>query len=416
MAGTCAVAGNPFAASSLVDYMEASLPADVEAGTALLQTPSEAIALICHACMLAVGFRLVGLGEDHRLEAASETDEAKPLPREWNASSSSSSYAFRYVHPQSSMEYLIKVTRLGPKVVVFGMGIGDDKTNSFDVAVRDYILESSLPYQRPEDAGAERTKMQLQELFLSPGRIADLAALFKVKIIQRVIPGLQKLGYDETAPSSSSSSATATAATGGGGGGGEGESAAARQPEPLYRGPPPRPIPIERFDPLAARRPLPVGDFAPPGFEDEYELNRPRPRRQLGPLPPPVHGGRNPLDIGHDDLYPAGLGPHDPLRGTFMPGLPRHGGGGGGGGGGGMHPTFDDPLFGGRQGGDVEGWYDSRRPPGARYDPIGPGDEPPSGLRDGPRFPGGGGGGGGPQGGTGGPPNPFGDFGGGAFI
>lgn len=52
------------------------------------------------------------------------------------------------------------------------------------------------------------------------------------------------------------------------------------------------------------------------------------------------------------------------------------------------------------------------RPPGARYDPIGPGDEPPSGLRDGPRFPGGGGG----SGGSGGPPNPFGGFGGGAFI
>ena len=52
-----------------------------------------------------------------------------------------------------------------------------------------------------------------------------------------------------------------------------------------------------------------------------------------------------------------------------------------------------------------------RAPPGARYDPIGPGDGPPN-LRGGPgpRFPGGGGGMGPP------PPNPFGAFGGGGFI
>jgi hypothetical protein len=78
-------------------------------------------------------------------------------------------------------------------------------------------------------------------------------------------------------------------------------------------------------------------------------------------------------------LYPPGLGPHDPIGGGLGP-FPR-------GGGGGMHPTFDDPLFGGGQG----EFYDPRAPPGARYDPVGPGDGPPN-LR-GPRFPGGPGGG-----------------------
>ena len=32
-----------------------------------LKTPYEAVALIGHACMAAVDFRLVGLGEDHNL-------------------------------------------------------------------------------------------------------------------------------------------------------------------------------------------------------------------------------------------------------------------------------------------------------------------------------------------------------------
>ncbi|KAI4263729.1 MAG: hypothetical protein L6R42_001138 [Xanthoria sp. 1 TBL-2021] len=93
------------------------------------------------------------------------------------------------------------------------------------------------------------------------------------------------------------------------------------------------------------------------------------------------------------------MGPYDPLRG---PGF----GPGGGIGGGGMHPTFDDPMFGGGGGGGLGG-YDGRAPPGARYDPVGPGDGAPN-LRGGPRFPGGGPGGR--------PPNPFGGFGGNDFI
>lgn len=108
--------------------------------------------------------------------------------------------------------------------------------------------------------------------------------------------------------------------------------------------------------------------------------------------------------IGEQDLYPPGLGPHDPLR--MGPGGIR--------GGGGMHPTFDDPLFGGRGG---NGGYDPRAPPGARYDPVGPDDDPPMGAMGG-RFPGRGpgGGGGGGGGGFGGPPNPFSGFGHGDFI
>ena len=76
-----------------------------------------------------------------------------------------------------------------------------------------------------------------------------------------------------------------------------------------------------------------------------------------------------------------------------------------------MHPTFDDPMFGGGDGVGGVGGYDPRAPPGARYDPVGPGDGPPN-LRDGPRFPGGRGGGG--FGGA--PHNPFGGFGGNDFI
>jgi hypothetical protein len=71
-----------------------------------------------------------------------------------------------------------------------------------------------------------------------------------------------------------------------------------------------------------------------------------------------------------------------------------------------MHPTFDDPLFGGR--GGQRGGYDPQAPPGARYDPVGPGNGLPMGGNG--RSPGG-------QGGTGGrPPNPFDRFGSNDFV
>ncbi|ETI20828.1 hypothetical protein G647_07170 [Cladophialophora carrionii CBS 160.54] len=362
--------GTALSAESILDYMVKSLrtrPSDAEQ-TALIKDPYAAIALFSHACMLAVGFRLIGLGEDHKIEAQSDPQDTQPLPAEWDQSSS---YAFRYAHSQSSMEYLVKVNRLGNKAVILGVGLGDDKTASLEVKANDYISEGSVK----ETSSTSAKLSALQDVFISKGRIADLASLFKLNIIQRLAPGIHKAGYEDSASSAEQPR----------------QRDETRPPErdPLRDDHPPlaRPYPFD--DPLAVpRRPHPSGDFPPPGFEDEYELNRP-PR---GMLP-----GQQPFgNIGERDLYPPGLGPHDPLR--IGPG------GGGFQGGGGMHPTFDDPLFGG-QGGHRP--YDPRAPPGARYDPIGPGDGPPN-LRGGPRFPGGGGGG------FGG--NPFGGFGSGDFI
>ena len=271
------------------------------------------------------------------------------------------------------MEYLVKVNRLGTKAVIMGVGLGDDKTASFEIKASDYISEGSI-----EEATLSSEKLSaLRNVFISNGRIADLASLFKLSIIQKLAPGINKAGYEESASTTEQPRRH--------------EETRPPDRDPLRDdGPPPaRPYPFD--DPLAVpRRPHPPGDFPPPGFEDEYELNRPPRGMPTGP------GGQPFGNIGDRDLYPPGLGPYDPLR--IGPG------GGGFQGGGGMHPTFDDPLFGGRGG---RRQYDPRAPPGARYDPVGPGDGPPN-LRGGPRFPGGGGGG---MGG-----NPFGGFGSGDFI
>ena len=108
-----------------------------------------------------------------------------------------------------------------------------------------------------------------------------------------------------------------------------------------------------------------------PDFEDPYDLNRPLP---LFPQP-----SNRPLSIGHDDLNPPGIGPpFNPIGGSIGPtGLPRPGAQSGQGG------MFMDIRGRGRGGQRPPGV-----PPGARWDPIGPGR--------------------GSQ--PGGPPNPFGGY------
>jgi hypothetical protein len=55
-------AGNPLSAASLSTFMAALLPRGEE-----LKNAYEAIALTVHAAMIAVGFRLIGLGDDDRM-------------------------------------------------------------------------------------------------------------------------------------------------------------------------------------------------------------------------------------------------------------------------------------------------------------------------------------------------------------
>ncbi|KAJ8606696.1 hypothetical protein MRB53_040778 [Persea americana] len=379
--------------------MTASLPRKSDIEEVLLRAPSDAVALAAHAAFVAVGFRLVGLGEEHRIQVegegestdrssettvSSETTIAR-LPAEWNAQNAQAgSYAFRYKHSQSSMEFLLKISRMGSKAIIMGMALGDDRTASTEVKLQDYISEGNLPLlaepstSSPDadaDAPSAALPRRLVDIFITAGRLSDFGSLMRVHLIQKLIPSLHKEGYEETTPStatsttSSSSTSTRTIPP------------SRSDPRPSHdplrddRDAPARPSPFHpAYDPLRhPRRPLPEPYI---DFDDEHELLRPRP----GPGTHPLGGPR----LGDRDLYPAGLGPYDPLRGPgFAPG-----------GGGGMHPTFDDPLFAGPRG--------PYSPPGARYDPVGPG-------MPGARHPRGAG-----MGGR--PPNPFGGFGGGDFI
>jgi len=359
---------NPLSASSLSLYMARSLPKDGR-----LTTAYEVVALAAHATFLALGFRLVGLGENDKLETQSDSGIPSPLPAGWN--SAKHSYAFRYKHDQSSMDFLLSVTKMGNMAVVTAMGMGDDQPRSFNVTLLDFVYDGKLPATPvTENRSAEEAARIIIDIFISNDRLSAFGSRMRVELIQQLIPSLQKEGYEETREETSSSG--------------------------RYRDPPIRredDIPIrdplrEEMDPLARpfpfhdplaqpRRPLPE---PLPSFEDEHETQR-------GPRGMPPGGFPR---IGERDLYPQGLGPRDPLRGPLGPGLGPMGGGG-------MHPTFGDPLFTDQGQGGVG--FDPRQPPGSRYDNPGPAF---GGMPGHPRGAG--------LGGR--PPNPFGGFGGNDFI
>ncbi|EPS40194.1 hypothetical protein H072_5992 [Dactylellina haptotyla CBS 200.50] len=369
---------NPLDRSNVTKIITTSLGGTDEnpASRAPLRSSTEAIAVLTHACMIAVDFKLLGFDEDDRIDEAIELSSLKPLPSQW--STSTSSYGFRYSHTQSAMKFLIKVNRLGGKVVIMALGVGDDKTATMEVITKDWISESFFA-----DDAAEM-KRPVGEAYISPSRLSDLIATFKTSIIQKLVPGLHKPGYEEAAEAVTSAASSSSQRREG-------------------TGRPPRPPGMERpddYDPLRIpprnpQRPFPGNPDDPPGFEDEYEINRPPgnpwgfPGGGIG-----GGGGRNPFRIGDDDLNPPGLGRNPPLRGPLFGEEEGNG----------MFVGPNHPMFGGRQGGGVP---DPRFPPGSRYDPIGPGGGPQGGF-GGPR--------GGLPRGPGGPGSGFGGFGSGDFI
>lgn len=163
--------------------------------------------------------------------------------------------------------------------------------------------------------------------FISSNRINDLVSQFKLQILQKLVPGLQKDGYleEDIRDATASSSNDRPPTTGG-----------------------------------AARPRGSIPDNAPP-HERLYQ-------------PPPTFPRDNPLQIGRRDLDPIPMHPFSP---PSLFGQPSSGDG--------MFVGPDHPIWAGRNPGGPGHFPDERgpwggdgylpqmgAPPGARFDPIGP--------------------------------------------
>ncbi|CAG8444986.1 5941_t:CDS:2 [Gigaspora rosea] len=349
MSQTESNAADPLEPRSILAILEQTLPekesqteSESSEANVILHSREDALAALFHSIMVSVGFRLVGLGEedsdDNKIERDSE-GIIIGLPKGWN-SQGPNSYAFRYRHPQSSLTFLVKCMRLANKFLIHGMGIEDNKTCTLEVISDDYTSSSIFPY-----TAEKQHSDPLANIFISTNRIKDLISIYKINILQRLIPGLHKPGYEETRTNTTASTQSER-----------------RQPQPVAD------------DPLRIPTRQPPR-FRPPIFDDPYG----------GDEPSSIYN--NPLSIGRDDLDPLGS---RPIIG------PRFGGGayeplGGPSRGGGMyvgpnHPMFDTrtPNRGGIYGGP-QTLPRGSVPPGARFDPIGPFGPQPG------RFPGRGG-------------------------
>ncbi|EXK25070.1 hypothetical protein FOMG_18238 [Fusarium oxysporum f. sp. melonis 26406] len=311
----------------------------------------EAIALLIHSYSDALGFKLQDFGEDKKLPAECES-LAPRLPPQWN--SGLGSYSFLYSYKQSAMALSIRVNPMGKKVEIQGLVVGDDNICRFERSIGEVVKSDKLPIRITiKDNEEDRSDLaeKLRGLFTSEQAIAGMFPFLDAFLYYIILITLHSEGYVEPAKAQANARSERSAQVAQG----------PNRPchgDPIlnsYMLPPPA---IPRPE-MARPRRHPVGDFPPPGFEDEYEMNRP-PRSGLQ-MP-----GRSPYNIGHDDLNPPSLGPHDPLRDSLTGGLPQPGAGSG------MHPAFDDPLFGG-QGGNGSSGFDPQVPPGARWDPTGPG-------------------------------------------
>ncbi|KAG9051004.1 hypothetical protein FS837_000112 [Tulasnella sp. UAMH 9824] len=322
---------NPLDPSAILSVLPTLLPAELR----VLQSQHDALAALIHTVMARLDFRLVGLDDSStRLQNADNV-----LPEAWNRSAPES-YTFRYTHSQSSLEYLVKVVKLGKRSVIHGIALETDKNEGMEITTEDYFSPSSFP------CDAASPSQPLVNCFISPARVQDFVGLYKLKILQKLLPSLQKEGYQEQVESSNAPAAEARSSVG------------RDRPPPDRMGPPGRPYnspDAGDYDPLRippripniGRSDLdPIGrnPFAPPSlFGDDGDgmyvgPNHPIFRDRLGPASGGIGGGRGPWG-GDGFLPPMGAPPgarFDPVgpgplgpRGPFGPGGglgPRRGG------------------------------------------------------------------------------------------
>ncbi|KAK0243041.1 PI31 proteasome regulator N-terminal-domain-containing protein [Armillaria nabsnona] len=275
----------------------------------VLASSQDGIAALLHTVLSALSFRLVGVDDS----TTSFSDSNNVLPVEWNKHSPGN-FTFRYKHDQSSLEFLVKVSKLGARMVINAIALESDKAASLDIATDDFVSASFFPY----DIDASDAH-PLVHGFISSSRVADFVTQLKLKIIQALVPGLRKEGYTEVAASQTAPSARSEAPP------------AARPPQ------------IPRYNP-----------------DEEFPYRHPPSQ-----LPP-----RNPLEIGRRDLDPFPVNPFNPP--SLFPG----------GDGDGMFVGPNHPILGvgGRREWEQRGPWGGDgflppmgAPPGARFDPVGPG-------------------------------------------
>lgn len=113
--------------SSILDpsALTAKLPKLLPKGNKALKSPQDALAALVHTVLAVLGFRLVGVDDS----SSQGTYEDNVLPEGWNAYGPGH-YTFRYKHEQSSLEFVMKLAKLGTRFTINAIAV-EVRTHSF---------------------------------------------------------------------------------------------------------------------------------------------------------------------------------------------------------------------------------------------------------------------------------------------
>ena len=104
-----AMSANALDPSALIQAIPSKLPPTKKR----LESPQDGIAVLLHTALAALGFRLIAVDED----APARTYDNSVLPDEWNQHGPGH-YTFKYKHEQSSLEFVVKVVKLGSRTMI----------------------------------------------------------------------------------------------------------------------------------------------------------------------------------------------------------------------------------------------------------------------------------------------------------
>ncbi|KAJ3343519.1 hypothetical protein HDU93_008178 [Gonapodya sp. JEL0774] len=131
--------------------------------------------------------------------------QVRPLLPQWNASQDA--YAFRYKHERSAFTFLIKILKMASKLIINGLAPEDNKLRTLTIALPDFMSPfGKYPFTTSDEARIlfepEPPASPYFRLFKSYDKLHDLISGFKVDVIIRIAPNLQKEGYEEGQPNS----------------------------------------------------------------------------------------------------------------------------------------------------------------------------------------------------------------------
>lgn len=132
-----------------------SIPRLLPESSKNLSTPQDALALLLHSAMTALGFRLVAIDES---APAKEPEAGTPglLPEGWNIKGPDV-YTFKYKHEQSSFTFLLKLVKISGKMIVHGIAL--------EVGIIIPILTRQGTHDFIRTTRPRRSRLRLRTLF-----------------------------------------------------------------------------------------------------------------------------------------------------------------------------------------------------------------------------------------------------------